>query len=350
MAILLSLISYGAYAVPGESITLDPNSGNYAVIYYGPGRPGHKPLRSVVFVPSTKIVPRINVILKLGNLNLVSYTYSVSNGQKSKQPIDSIIFDPVADIVSKVDLPKQNRDIDLNTIAQIDQMGALSLLTPVGWVGRTTTSREGGLRIGWGYEELVSEQDGLQAGATQSGFGFLGLHIPGLGVAQVIGNAGITEWPDEGPQGEIGDQLTKLERNNFVPINVAVPTIAVPVPFDAAILLDRLRAHVATWQGKQLVEPVFATQLDRYLVAAADAYRLNNTKAGKEHIETLRNMLEREHKDLDHGDEESSDGKRGERDNDHKATTQRILIDRLAARVLDFDLKYVLQRTRKEHD
>jgi hypothetical protein len=349
MAIVLSLISYGVYALPEESLTLDPISGNYTVVYYGSGRLGHKPLRSVVYVPSTKVAPRIDVSTLLGK-NFVTYVYTISNEKKGKQSIGAVIFDPVADIASKVGLPKQYRDIDPNTIAQVEQMGGESLITPMGWVGRATTSRDGGLRIGWSYEKLVSDQDGLQAGTTQGGFGFFSRHIPGLGVAQIIGNAEVTEWPDEGPTGAIGEQLAKLIQNDFVPINVAVPTIAVPVPFDAALLLDRIRTHVATWTSKQLLDPALATQLDRYLVSAADAYRRNQFKAGKEHIETLREMLKLEHKDLDHDDDENENSKRGEKNDDHRAASQRILIDRLAARILDFDLKYVLKRTEHEDD
>jgi hypothetical protein len=113
--------------------------------------------------------------------------------------------------------------------------------------------------------------------------------------------------------------------------------IAVPVPFDAAVLLDRIRFHVATWPGKQLLDPAFAAQLDSYMVAAVDAYRLNNTKAGKEHIMTVRRMLAKEHHHLDHDDEDTDDT------DEHKAAT-RLAIDRVAARVLDFDLRYVLKR------
>jgi hypothetical protein len=46
---------------------------------------------------------------------------------------------------------------------------------------------------------------------------------------------------------------------------------------------------------------------------------------------------------LDHDDEDNEDTA------EHKAAT-RLTIDRLAARVLDFDLRYVLKRTEHEHE
>jgi hypothetical protein len=79
------------------------------------------------------------------------------------------------------------------------------------------------------------------------------------------------------------------------------------------------------------------------LGAAVESFRRNQSKAGREHIETLRRLLEHEHKYLDHDDEDNDDTP------EHKAAT-RLTIDRLAARVLDFDLRYVLKRTEKEHE
>ncbi len=150
-------------------------------------------------------------------------------------------------------------------------------------------------------------------------------------------------FPAEGPSGELGKEFDLIEQNDFVPRNAAIPTIAVPVSFDAAVLIDNIRAEMLTWPGKKLLDPVYATQLERYLVAAADAYRLNNTKAGKEHIETVRKLLAKEHHNLDHDDEDNDDIE------ERRAVT-RFSIDRLAARVLDFDLRYVLKRMEREED
>jgi hypothetical protein len=178
-----------------------------------------------------------------------------------------------------------------------------------------------------------------------NGFGFISQSLPDMGVAKFTGARKFSNgYGGEGPHpdSDIAKQIEALEDNDFVPRNAALPTIAVPVPFDAAVLLDRIRAHVATWPGKQLADPAFAAQLDRYLLAAADAYRLNNTKAGREHVETLRRMLAKAHPDVDHDDEDDDDG-------EERKHATRLSIDRLAARVLDFDLRYVLKRMEHEH-
>ncbi|MDO8313565.1 MAG: hypothetical protein Q7T25_16660, partial [Sideroxyarcus sp.] len=142
---------------------------------------------------------------------------------------------------------------------------------------------------------------------------------------------------------DIAKQIQALDDNDFVARNAAVPTIAVPTPFDPAVVIERIQTHTHTWIGMQLLDAAFSTQLDRYMAAAADAYRRNQPKAGKEHIETLRKMLRKEQPDADK--EEGKDDKGDDHD-----TNKRTLIDKLAARILDFDLKYVTKRMGGDKD
>jgi hypothetical protein len=225
--------------------------------------------------------------------------------------------------------------------------GAGATKAPNGWRCEVIPNGETvrtNFRIPCSFVDLDErKRHGLQLGDSISGFGFYSLDLPGVGIAQLDGFGDMRPgFPDSGPHDEISDQLDKLTENDFVPRNAAVPTIAMPVPFDAATLLDRIRGHVATWPAKQLVDPAFAAQLDRYLSAAADACRLNNNKAGREHIETLRKMLAKEHHNVDRDDEDN--------DAEERKAQTRFTIDRLGARVLDFDLRYVLKRTEHDHE
>ena len=199
------------------------------------------------------------------------------------------------------------------------------------------------MRISWG--STAEHSTGLKPGSTIRGFGFSSYALPDIIVAELTGDAPPHGWSGEGPDesSEIYNQIEEVIKNNFVPRNVAVPSIPVPVPYDAAVLLDSIRARMLNWPSKQLLGPTFATQLDSHLVAAADAFRNNQPKAGREQIESTRKMLAHEHYYLDHDDEDNDDTP------EHKAAT-RLTIDRLAARVLDFDLRYVLRRTEHEHE
>lgn len=330
-------------ALLGESIVLDPRTGDYTITYWDYPKSPKKQLQKAVFVPATKIDPLVKSTFKIRENDEVAYAYRVSNGARSRQSLVSIRFDPVSDIVSALPLPKNEQDVDPNIMEQIIAAGMDALATPNGWNGGSYTSQSGGLRISWSYATLHSDNDGLKPGNTQGGFGFISKDIPGIGIAQLSGHSPVPGWPDEGPEGDIANEFETIEQNDFVPRNAAIPTIAVPVPFDAAVLLDSIRAHVATWPSKQLLNPAFATRIDRYLVAAADANRFNQPKAAKEHIDALRKLLEGDHKYLDHDDEDNDDTL------EHKHAT-RNTIDRLAARVLDFDLRYVLKRMEREHE
>jgi len=129
------------------------------------------------------------------------------------------------------------------------------------------------------------------------------------------------------------------------PRNAAVTTIAVPDSFDAAVLLDSIRTQMHTWIGMKLLDATFSSQLDRYFQSAISAYRLNQPKVGKKEIQTMRALIKKEHEDMGR-DEEHESEKSQEKNDDRKSA----LIDRLAARVLDFDLEYVMKRAGGDKD
>ena len=337
--LILVVIFQVAFAAEGESIVFNPTTGNYLITYFSDH---NQKFKQIIFVPATKINPTIKNKLKLDSDGVVHYGHTLTSADNSLQVIRMYILDPVSSVTTR--LP----DIPLNAppgkIAEDMDDVANYFDTPRLWSASMGYSDgQMSFRIGWSRSLKTG---GLTPG-SQATFGFKSRDLPGIIQAEVYGYAPdsqeIHEEMDNGDD-DFGQQYEELvSRKNFVGRNVAVPAITVPAPFDAAILLDRIRTQVATWPGKQLLDPAFATQLDRSMVAAANAFRNNQPKAGKEHIESLRKLLDHEHKYLDHDDEDNDDTA------EHKAAT-RLTIDRLAARVLDFDLRYVLKRTEKEHD
>jgi hypothetical protein len=349
-ALVISLAIFSnAYGLPGESIVLDPASGNYIVNYLGLDDSGDTDIPSipqqVIFVPATKISPVVWSTFRLSKGDVVDYKYRVKNGSSSRQSLISIIFDPVSDIISSTPLPKRRQDIAISDLEQFSKVSRAAINIPRNWDGIVWISDEGGLRISWGWNLLDSPDAGLIAGSSQEGFGFSSKDIPGIGIVQFRGHAPALGYPDEGPEGEISDQLEKLRQNNFVPRPAAVPTIAVPSPFDAAALLESIQTQMHTWIAMQLLDATFSSQLDRSFQSAISAYRLNQPRVGKQEIQTMRELLKKEHEDLGRDEEHESD-KSHEKHDDRKSA----LIDRLAARVLDFDLKYVTKRAAGDKD
>jgi hypothetical protein len=345
--VLALLVSAQAYALePGEGIVRDSVTGDYNITYRS-GDPAETQLMQTTFVPSTKIEPAVNSIIRTNAQGVFIYRYSVSNGAMAKQPIVGVMIENIVNpILGETPFPAVTASDAAFDAYHLATKAAM--FSPRGWWGDITRDLH---QASWSTDiGTTFTGGGIQPRQTISGFSFASIDLPSIGEVRLVGTGAIFGYPDEGPAEDsaILAEIERLQKNDFVSRNAAVPTIVVPVPFDAALLLDRIRTHVTTWPSKQLLDPALATQLDRYLVSAADAYRRNQFKAGKEHIETLREMLKREHKDLDHDDEENA--QRGERNDDHRAVNQRILIDRLAARILDFDLKYVLKRTEREDD
>ena len=327
------------FALDGETIVFNPTTGNYLITYLN-SRDGK--FHQVTFVPATKIKPTLKTKLNLVRENEIHYGYTLASAGNSQQDIVLLILDPVSSVTTS--LP----DVPLNAPPgkiMEDMIGVANYFdTPQLWSASMGYSDgQMSFRIGWSTKVANGMHPGRQAI-----FGFKSRDLPGIIELEIYGFAPDSkeisgeEIDDE--DGGFGQQYMELVyRKNFVGRNAAVPAIAVPAPFDAAVLLDRIRIQVATWPGKQLLDPSFATQLDRSMVAATNAYRNNQPKAGREHIESLRRLLDREHKYLDHDDEDNEDTA------EHKAAT-RLTIDRLAARVLDFDLRYVLKRTEHEHE
>ncbi len=322
------IITSNAYGLSGESIVFDPNTGNYQVTYFGSnlsGKKNGKVQRQVVYVPATKIQPAVISSLKLNDGDVV-YSYRLNNASSSQQSLASFAVAPVSDIISKTPLKKHGRDLE--AIEKQDEVISEALMTPQSWTGLVWSHNAGGLQIMWRY---YFANKGLKAGSSQDGFGFSSKDIPGIGIAQFRGRTPILMFVDGGPTGKIKNQLKDLRRKNFISRTVAVPAISVPKPFDAAVLLERIRSHVGTWSDMRLLDPAFATQVNRHMVAAVKAYKHNQSQAGRKNIESLRQLLEHEHGNLDRDEENAGD----------KSVKT---IDRLAARVLDFDLQYVLKR------
>jgi hypothetical protein len=335
-------ISFYAHAYPGESIVRDPATGNYTITYVGDSP---TQLSQTIFVPSTKIVPTIRSSFRMGERGVIMYRYTVSNGTSAKQAIVGVVLDQIANPIvgEPVEPDVAATQATFNAYYAAEKA---AIASPVDWIGSIIRIRSDNLdRLAWRPKGGTLRTNGIQAGRTLSGFGFNSLDLPGVGPSQMDGMGEVLGFPDDGPVGDsaVLAQMEQLRDNDFIARNAAVPTISVPVPFDVAVLLDRIRTHVDTWPGKQLLDPAYAAQLDRYMVAAANAYRLNQPKAGRENIESVRRLLEHEHRFLDHDDEDNDDTA------EHKAAT-RLTIDRLAARVLDFDLRYVLKRMEKEHE
>lgn len=342
--VILAIFAYffvvQVFAFNGETIVYNPATGNYLITYLSSI---DDQLHQITFIPSTKIKPILKSKLELEQNGIIHYRYSLINSLESQQEIATLGFNSVSSVYAPL------LNISLNATAGINRATMSktedSFDTPNPWKPVLSYSDDRlSFRVGWYYG---SDTTGLSAG-RKADFGYKSRDLPGIIRAEISGYAfGSEEIPAEETQdandGGFGQQYTELvTTKNFVPKSAAVPTIPVTVPFNAAKLLSSIQTQMHTWIGMQLLDATYSSLLDRYLTAAADAYFHNQPKAAKEDIEKVREMLKREHEHMD-GDEDTEDIKPDDK-------IKHIMIDRLAARVLDFNLKYLLKRMNKDRE
>ncbi len=321
VALFVFFIPFTAIAELQEGVVLDPQTGDYTVTYRS-GYSGR--LVQVIFVPATKI----DLTLKskfhmLEHKNAVKYEYKLKSSSNSKQNIVMLLT-----TVSS---------INLDSLPELKDWEATAVPPP----------RGPGLLLSWTYRHPEGVR-GLPPGSTLSGLAMESADLPGIAIIKIKGGRqSVTEWLGHSPVVEtpVGKQVQELRANDHVPHFAAVPRIPVPSPFDAATVLTSLQKHVKEdLVGMALIDPVLVSKVGPLFVSAIDAVQRGNTEGARKSIKDIRHLLKREHDDVDKDDHDDEDDDQDDKKKDeHK---NKRLIDKLAAKVLDFDLKYVEKRVK----
>ncbi len=311
-----------------EGLTYDPKTGDYTLIYKAIDANDKEYLYKTTFIPATKIEPKLISHFDITQSGTFRYRYTARNGVSAVQTVSRIMM-----MIPNPSLPRSLR-------WPRDWEGSEHHIT--GYLGPTTNETGHlGFNIAWHPQHTTEGKirTGIYPGKAESGFAYESNDLPGVGVAQLRGYVGKVlglagEGPD--PESEVGKQFNELDEHNFVSRHVAVPKIRVPNPFNTATVLKDLQKHIKKdLMNAKLVEASFAEQLDRSLTVAIDAAQRGNTDGLRAQLIDIRQMLKKEHGDLD--EDATNDGE------DDKKVPKRS-IDKLAARVLDFDIKYVLKQ------
>jgi len=296
-----------------QGVVLDSQTGNYIITY----KDGYGFFNSSVFEPATKITPHLTAQFRsIGRNDLIEYRYTLSNAPGSKQGI------------------KEFRLI----VSSILQGDSLKVGDWEGMIAPTKTDSNSYLSWFCSHENQVCS---LPPSRRLEGLRVTSKDLPGVSVAQIRGKttfvSGLVAERDVSPA--LAQQINEVTSlKDFVPRNIAAPRITVPTPFDAAAVLNDIQKHVDTdLVNLKLIDPTFASELDRWLQAAVAAAGTGNLFAVRSDLDAAYALLEREHKGLDNNDQEG-DGPMG------RGRGQSGLIDRRTAQVLAFDLRYVRNR------
>lgn len=181
MGVVAMLVSLYVQAYPGESIVLDPVTGNYKITYWddttedanGMERPPH--FKRATFVPATKIVPTIRSKFRLEGKDSVVYSYLISNGASAKQAIVGLSLEQIGQIAKARDFPPATASATEIETAILANLSAID--SPEDWSGNIYHVR-GESRIVWGADDL--RRGGVRPGRIVQGFGFSSPALPGI--------------------------------------------------------------------------------------------------------------------------------------------------------------------------
>lgn len=334
-ALLVGTLRAGSIAAQEESFAIDPNTGDYHIRYKSV-YDGN--LIEVIFVPATKIIPTVKSRFQPTKEGKIDYSYRLKNSNQSRQNIVTFLVLSVSRIDADVPLSPH---------------GIIKLIAPTGWEGSVLSDNVSdrsnkNLNVGWNWDYRNPEktEDGIRPGESQGEFAIRSMDLPGVTIVRLAGGTPIQGFPDPGPNPDspVGKQFNELHSRDFVVRYAAAPRIAVPTPFDTAVVLTGIQQHVKTdMLSMQLIDTSLIALLDPWFASAIDAAKRNNTEGMRHAIKELRRLLKQEHADVDRDD----DGDMGDDDKEKKTKPR---IDKLAARVLDFDLKYVEKRVKSPND
>lgn len=333
-----------------ENISFDPKSGNYILTYEAQDELRPRGMYQTIYVPPNKINPTVKSMFKSIPGERFAYRYVLKSGKDSQQNIEMfgvLVTSATGATISTLGSgyrPPGQADATEHALALSADARKVAVDTPAGWDGAVLPAfGRTGLNIGWTWKDGTSRLSGLPPGKSQGGFGYTSEDLPGVGQAGIRGGAPTLAFAGDGLSQKLGDDFNEIRKKTSGVLRpVAVPTFFISKQFNAAKLLEYLQNHAKIDLVKfQLIDPALVDQLEPWFTAAINAAKGGNTVAARHQIKELRRLLKQEHQDVDREDESDEIDDRDEK----KAGTR---IDKLAARVLDFDLKYIDTRLKND--
>ncbi len=220
---------------------------------------------------------------------------------------------------------------------------------PKGWsAGLRVDEKEGRTSFVWTPGLKDTDSYGVEPGRSQSGFAVLRPELPGVArtylqgrIAEPWGLDGLPETPFWTAK------VDEIEDLDYLLVPVLAPIIPVPNPYNGAELARRLKAHVQTWLKYGHINADALTRLNRQFEVLIPALEINNKQAARAAVIAIRKECADRNSGL-------GDDKAGEDDDHDSAALPRtpaqrsaapaLALDRVAARALLFDLRYLMDR------
>jgi hypothetical protein len=360
-SIALATISLVAAAQTSQdTVVRDPTTGDWVYTMHNPDNPQEQ--RVWRYTPRNKIVPSARSVVARTRGGY-EYRYTATNGREAKQHIHypwlrgffvvpssgpGVLYDPAK--MSWAEYQKRE-DEEIKTEEELQDR---HVIAPRGWRGVWNTKSQEFTEYGW-FPIRKDEPAGIgiAPGSTQAGFAIRRPELPGAAFAKMQGWVMEPFIPGGLPEtGPIADAVKQMLEEDALWVPVLVPAITIPEPYDAAELARRIRAHVQNWQKWEFVSADVLARLNRQFEVLIPALEINNKSSARGALRELAREVRSHHRRLHDIDREEKD-EEGDEDDDAHAVPLRgrrlgapgaEAVDRVAARALLFDLRYLLKR------
>lgn len=311
------------------------------------------------YIQQNAIKPSIKSAVQVSGSQYV-YRYRVSNRRDAKQAIDLFRIWGIPMVYAIPDLPPVTANMRTDMDGWIKQ-NWVQLTVKRNFEGSVVKAPKGwsaNLRVDenvsqtsfvWTPGLKDSDPDGISPGRTQDGFVVNRPELPGMARAKLTGSTeepwGLDNLPDTPYWVQ---KINEIQDMDYVLVPVLAPIILVPNPYNGAELARRLKAHVQTWLTYGHINTDVLNRLNRQFDVLIPALEINNKQAVRAAVTAIRKECADRNPGL-------GDDKAGDDDDGHdsealpRAPAQRsaapaLALDRVAARALMFDLRYLVDR------
>jgi hypothetical protein len=345
------LFTMGA-AVAQDSAVFDAARNSWKLYYQDPET---SEWRQRTYVQQNGISPTIQSTVQ--NIqNQFTYRYRINNRRDAKQLVDTFRIWGIPLAYTTPNLPPVTtsmKDTDKWTAQYWLQLEAKQIFerrtvfAPRGWSASLRTDESANQSsFVWTPGLKDTDPDGIAPGRSQDGFTVMRTELPGMARAKLTGSTeepwGLDNLPDTSFWRE---KIKLIQEQDYVLVPVMAPIIPVPTPYNAAALARSLREHIQTWLKYGHVDANTLARLNRQFDVLIPALDIGHRKSAAAAIEALIRECINHHSDLRHQPIETDD--------EHHAatpirktatpvsTTLQPFFDRVAARALIFNLRYI---------
>jgi hypothetical protein len=359
IAIALVLLTRVAPAQSQDSATYDPIRGTWQLYYQNPET---DQWTQKTYIPSNQVTPDIRSEVSWRN-GQFQYEYNIRNTQTAKQFIGSLEVWSLPLVIEPTTLPaltathEQSELRGLQIDARYEARRAFEksiVRSPAGWNGGLRLDKDAGkTSIVWNVGIRDTDSEGIKPGQRQSGFGITRPELPGVARFKVEGRNPEPWIPDQLPDTSFWNQkVQEIRSQDYILSSVIAPVIQVPAPYSGSELARRLKTHVNTWVKYGHVSQPMLDKINLQFDQLIPSLENRNKRQVRETFIHMLTAIFREHPGMHLGHSLEDEDKHNSKSFSRIAERGNLNspnIDRLAARVLVYDLFYILVRMEMGH-